>query len=255
MILNKRVKVNGVIAELGVKVDELTDKVEIDGKLIKKEDEKVYIMINKPTGYLSSVSDDRGRKTVVDLLNIKERVFPVGRLDYDTEGLLILTNDGEFTYKVTHPKFEITKTYVATLNKNLNKEDKEKLLDGVKIEDYTAIASVIEEINEEKKEVLITISQGKNRQVRKMFESVGYKVLKLKRISIGNLMLGSLKRGEWKKLSQKELDRIFSEKCKKNYWLSGKNRVVYKWWVKMGLWLKFWLKSLLNIKKSGGYYG
>ena len=217
MILNKRVKVNGVIAELGVKVDELTDRVEIDGKLIKKEDEKVYIMINKPTGYLSSVSDDRGRKTVVDLLNIKERVFPVGRLDYDTEGLLILTNDGEFTYKVTHPKFEITKTYVATLNKNLNKEDKEKLLDGVKIEDYTAIASVIEEINEEKKEVLITISQGKNRQVRKMFESVGYKVLKLKRISIGNLMLGSLKRGEWKKLSQKELDRIFSEKCKKNY--------------------------------------
>ena len=217
MILNKRVKVNGVIAELGVKVDELTDKVEIDGKLIKKEDEKVYIMINKPTGYLSSVSDDRGRKTVVDLLNIKERVFPVGRLDYDTEGLLILTNDGEFTYKVTHPKFEITKTYVATLNKNLNKEDKQKLLDGVTIEDYTAIASVIEEINEEKKEVLITISQGKNRQVRKMFESVGYKVLKLKRISIGNLMLGSLKRGEWKKLSQKELDRIFSEKCKKNY--------------------------------------
>ena len=217
MILNKRVKVNGVIAELGVKVDELTDKVEIDGKLIKKEDEKVYIMINKPTGYLSSVSDDRGRKTVVDLLNIKERVFPVGRLDYDTEGLLILTNDGEFTYKVTHPKFEITKTYVATLNKNLNKEDKQKLLDGVTIEDYTAIASVIEEINEEKKEVLITISQGKNRQVRKMFESVGYKVLKLKRISIGNLMLGSLKRGEWKKLSRKELDRIFSEKCKKNY--------------------------------------
>ncbi|MBE7029127.1 MAG: rRNA pseudouridine synthase [Ruminococcaceae bacterium] len=217
MILNKRVKVNGVIAELGVKVDELTDRVEIDGKLIKKEDEKVYIMINKPTGYLSSVSDDRGRKTVVDLLNIKERVFPVGRLDYDTEGLLILTNDGEFTYKVTHPKFEITKTYVATLNKNLIKEDKEKLLDGVKIEDYTAIASIIEEINEEKKEVLITISQGKNRQVRKMFESVGYKVLKLKRISIGNLMLGSLKRGEWKKLSQKELGRIFSEKCKKNY--------------------------------------
>ncbi|MBR4892383.1 MAG: rRNA pseudouridine synthase [Clostridia bacterium] len=217
MILNKRVKVNGVIAELGVKVDELTDRVEIDGKLIKKEDEKVYIMINKPTGYLSSVSDDRGRKTVVDLLNIKERVFPVGRLDYDTEGLLILTNDGEFTYKVTHPKFEITKTYVATLNKNLIKEDKQKLLDGVTIEDYIAIASVIEEINEEKKEVLITISQGKNRQVRKMFESVGYKVLKLKRISIGNLMLGSLKRGEWKKLSQKELDRIFSEKCKKNY--------------------------------------
>lgn len=208
LISQGRVKVNGIVATLGCSVDETTDIVEIDSKVISREENKVYIMLNKPTGYLSSVTDDRGRKTVVDLIDIKERIFPVGRLDYDTEGLLLLTNDGEFTYKITHPKFEITKTYVATLNKKVNSKDLECLLKGVKIEDYIAKAKEISLINEEKNEVLITISQGKNRQVRKMFEKIGYKVVTLKRISIGKLMLGTLKTGEWKTLSLKELDRL-----------------------------------------------
>lgn len=209
LIIQGRVKVNGTVATLGCKVDETCDVVEIDSKVISKEENKVYIMLNKPTGYLSSVTDDRGRKTVVDLVNIKERIFPVGRLDFDTEGLLILTNDGEFTYKITHPKFEITKTYIATLNKKVNPNDLEQFLQGVKIEDYIAKAKEVSLVNSEKNEVLITISQGKNRQVRKMFEKIGYKVITLKRISIGKLMLGTLKSGEFKTLSEKELDRLF----------------------------------------------
>lgn len=208
LILDGRVKVNGIVATLGCKVDEINDVIEIDSKVISKEENKVYIMLNKPTGYLSSVSDDRGRKTVVDLVDVKERIFPVGRLDFDTEGLLLLTNDGEFTYKITHPKFEITKTYIAKLDKNVNPEDLKKFLKGVKIEDYLALAKEVSLINEDKNEVLITISQGKNRQVRKMFEKIGYKVITLKRISIGKLMLGTLKKGEWKHLSKKELDRL-----------------------------------------------
>ena len=209
LITEGRVKVNGEVATLGYKVDELNDIVEIDSKIISKEENKIYIMLNKPTGYLSSVTDDRGRKTVIDLVNVKERVFPVGRLDYDTEGLLILTNDGEFTYKVTHPKFEITKTYLAKLDKKVNEKDLDAFLTGVKIEDYIAKANEVSLINEDKREVLITISQGKNRQVRKMFEKIGYKVIRLKRISIGKLMVGTLKCGEWKHLSKKELDKIF----------------------------------------------
>lgn len=209
LILDGRVKVNGIVATLGCKVDEINDVIEIDSKVISKEENKVYIMLNKPTGYLSSVSDDRGRKTVVDLVDVKERIFPVGRLDFDTEGLLILTNDGEFTYKITHPKFEITKTYLAKLDKKVNPNDLESFLSGIEIEDYVAKAKEVSLINEEKKEVLITISQGKNRQVRKMFEQIGYKVIHLKRISIGKLMLGTLKKGEWKNLSQNDLDKLF----------------------------------------------
>lgn len=205
-----RVTVNGVVATIGIKVDENSCDVRIDGNSIKKCETKIYIMLNKPTGYLSSVTDDRGRKTVIDLIdNVKERVFPVGRLDYDTEGLLILTNDGEFTYQVTHPKHQIRKTYLAAVDKNIDENDMENLLKGVKIDNYIAKANKIEIYDENKYEYLITISQGKNRQVRKMFEAVGTKVIKLKRICIGSLNLGALPRGKWKYLSFDEINRIF----------------------------------------------
>ena len=210
LINEGRVKVNGETATIGCKVDELSDKIEIDGEMISCRNEKIYIILNKPTGYLSSVTDDRGRKTVIDLIDIKERVFPVGRLDYDTEGLLILTNDGEFTYKVTHPKFEINKTYVATLDNLPKKEEINKFYNGIQVEDYIATAKEVQIINSDKKEVLITISQGKNRQVRKMFDALGYTVVKLKRISIGKLKLGNLKRGEWKKTDLNDLHKIFN---------------------------------------------
>ena len=204
------VTVNGKTAQIGDKVDENTCSVKIHNKLIKPQEKKVYIMLNKPTGYLSSVTDDRGRKTVVDLIPAsKERVFPVGRLDYDTEGLIILTNDGDFTYKITHPKHEIKKTYIATLSGIFTVENAEKLKNGIEIEDYVAVANEIKILKEKdkKSEVLITISQGKNRQVRKMFDKVGYPVLKLKRISIGNLKLGDIKTGEYKYLSKEELKK------------------------------------------------
>ena len=210
LINEGRVKVNGETATIGCKVDELSDKIEIDGEMISCRNEKIYIILNKPTGYLSSVTDDRGRKTVIDLIDIKERVFPVGRLDYDTEGLLILTNDGEFTYKVTHPKFEINKTYVATLDNLPKNEEINKFYNGIQVEDYIATAKEVQIINNDKKEVLITISQGKNRQVRKMFDALGYTVVKLKRISIGKLKLGNLKRGEWKKTDLNDLQKIFN---------------------------------------------
>ncbi len=209
LIVSGRVKVNGTVAEIGCKVDELKDIVEVDGKKITLNEKNVYILLNKPVGYLSSVTDDRGRKTVVELVGIKERIFPVGRLDYDTEGLLILTNDGDFTYKVTHPKFEINKTYIATLDKKAEWDKIKILNEGVEIEDYVGKANELSVINEEKNEVLITISQGKNRQVRKMFEKTGYTVKKLRRIRIGGLMLGNLPKGQWRELSKKEAEKIF----------------------------------------------
>lgn len=207
LILDGVVTVNGKTAQLGDKVDESSCVVRIHNKLIMPEKKKVYIMLNKPIGYLSSVTDDRGRKTVIELVSeVKERVVPVGRLDYDTEGLLILTNDGEFTYKVTHPKHQITKTYVARLDKVPSAKDLEELKNGVKIEDYIAKANDIKAIGEKKVE--ITISQGKNRQVRKMFDKIGCRVVKLKRISIGKLKLGNLKKGKWRYLSKEDLNLI-----------------------------------------------
>ncbi len=210
LILSGRVKVNGVIAALGCKVDELKDTVEVDGKKIALSERAVYILLNKPVGYLSSVTDDRGRKTVVELVGIKERIFPVGRLDYDTEGLLLLTNDGDFTYKVTHPKFEINKTYIATVDKKVEWDKIKILKDGVKIEDYIGKAKELSVVDEAENKVLITISQGKNRQVRKMFEKTGYTVKKLRRISIGGLKLEGLKKGQWRELSKKEAEKIFN---------------------------------------------
>jgi len=207
LILDGVVTVNGKKAQLGDKVDESSCVVRIHNKLIMPEKKKVYIMLNKPIGYLSSVTDDRGRKTVIELVSeVKERVVPVGRLDYDTEGLLILTNDGEFTYKVTHPKHQITKTYVARLDKVPSAKDLEELKNGVEIEDYIAKANDIKAIGEKKVE--ITISQGKNRQVRKMFDKIGCRVVKLKRISIGKLKLGNLKKGKWRYLSKEDLNLI-----------------------------------------------
>jgi len=211
LITSGRVRVNGLVAELGCKVDEQNDVVEVDGKRITLGEKHIYIMLNKPEGYLSSVTDDRGRKTVVELIGLKERIFPVGRLDYDTEGLLLLTNDGEFTYRVTHPKFEITKTYIATLDKRIMWDRIKVLLDGVEIEDYVGTANALHIINENKNQVMITISQGKNRQVRKMFEKTGYTVKKLQRISIGALRLANLKKGEWRELSKKEAEKIFEK--------------------------------------------
>ena len=209
LIVDGRVSVNGkVVTELGTKVT-FKDKVTFDGAVISLDEDKVYIAVNKPTGYLSAVSDDRGRKTVVDLVrdDFSERIYPVGRLDYDTEGLILLTNDGEFTYSVTHPKHNVNKTYEAVIRGKLTDDEIIKLCQGIDIGGFVTSPAFVDIVDETggKTIVQITIHEGKNRQVRKMFESVGHIVLKLKRIAVGSVKLGNLKSGKWRHLTDREI--------------------------------------------------
>ncbi len=207
------VKVNDQkVTELGTKVEIGADKVTVNGRDIKPEQKNFYIMLNKPTGYVSTVSDQFDRPTVLDLVgtDIKSRIFPVGRLDYDTSGLLLLTNDGDFTYKVTHPKFELEKTYIALLKGGITISGLNKLRRGVKIDDYTTSPARVEIIDAKDgyTKVKITIHEGKNRQVRKMFSSVGSNVVELERISIGTVELGNLPLGHWRHLTSHEISYL-----------------------------------------------
>lgn len=210
MIEEGRVRVNGeLITQPGTKVEIGADKVSLDGKEIKPEIKKYYIMLNKPEGYVSTVNDQFDRPTVIDLMKgeIKTRVFPVGRLDYDTRGLLLLTNDGDFTYKVTHPKFKMNKTYVVTVKGGITVKGLNALRNGVIIDDFKTSPAEVEMLSAEKGVTVlkITIHEGKNRQVRKMMEAVGCKVSELNRISIGNVELGNLPLGRWRYLTAHEI--------------------------------------------------
>lgn len=207
------VKVNDQkVTELGTKVEVGADKVTVNGKTIKPEQKNYYIMLNKPTGYVSTVTDQFDRPTVIDLVgnDINSRIFPVGRLDYDTSGLLLLTNDGDFTYKVTHPKFELEKTYIALLKGGITIAGLNKLRRGVKIDDFTTAPAKVEIIDAKDgyTQVKITIHEGKNRQVRKMFEAVGSKVAELQRISIGKVEIGNLPLGRWRHLTSHEISYL-----------------------------------------------
>jgi len=208
LILAGRVKVNGqVITQLGSKVTD-NDEVLVDGEKVVPVFKKVYILLNKPVGYITTVSDDFGRQTVMDLVNdeIHTRIFPVGRLDYDTEGLLIMTNDGDVTYALTHPKHNIDKTYIATLNNVPHPDDVDKLRRGVVIDGRRTMPANIDWL---KDNVLkITIHEGRNRQIRKMFEAVGYEVKHLKRISVGKIQLGNVPLGRWRHLTKAEIDYL-----------------------------------------------
>ncbi len=207
LILACRVKINGqVVTELGVKVND-KDIVEVDGKKISLEREKLYIMLNKPRGYVTTSKEQFGRPSVLDLLDVKQRVFAVGRLDMDSEGLLLLTNDGDFANKIIHPTKHISKTYEVVLKKEIADENIEKLKQGVDIGGYITRPSIVEKVDN--KNIIITIYEGKNRQVRKMCESVGNKVVNLKRIEIGSLKLGELKNGKYKYLTEQDLKKIF----------------------------------------------
>lgn len=213
LILQGKVKVNGeLITELGFKVDTDKDKVYIDGKLIKTVENKIYIKLNKPVGYVTTVKDQFDRKCVIDLVDIPERIYPVGRLDYDTSGLLLLTNDGDLSNRLMHPRYEVYKTYIAKVNGRLNSSDIGWLRHGIKIEDYTTAPALVDIIERDgtKTTVKISIYEGKNRQVRKMFAAVGKTVISLKRISFGNIELENLQAGEWKNLSKKEIEYLKS---------------------------------------------
>ena len=203
LIKQGQVKVNGkTITELGTKVIPNKDIVEYNGKKIELKKEYVYILLNKPIGYVTTVKDQFNRDSVLDLVKTNKRLVPVGRLDMYTSGALILTNDGDFVYKVTHPKHEIEKTYTVTIIGIVKKEEVEKLKKGVEIEDYiTKPAKVkILKIDEEKNQsrLEITIHEGKNRQVRKMCEAIGHKVLDVKDIPLG----------KWRYLNSKEVNKI-----------------------------------------------
>jgi len=214
LIAQGKIFVNGkIVTELGTKINPETDKVTYNGKIVENSSEEfVYILLNKPIGVVTTAKDQFGRESVLDLVKIKERIVPVGRLDMYTSGALILSNDGDFVYKLTHPKHEITKTYNVTVVGIITEEEVEALRNGVKIDDYkTRPAKVkILKIDNEKNisRLEIIIHEGKNRQVRKMCEAVGKKVLALHRSKIGDLSVKDLKLGTWRYLKKSEIQRF-----------------------------------------------
>jgi 23S rRNA pseudouridine2605 synthase len=214
LILEGRVTVNGRIATIGMKADLTRDHIKVNGKLLLRPEPKVYIMFNKPRDVVTSLYDPEGRLTVKDFLKgVKYRVFPVGRLDYDSEGLLLLTNDGDFAHAVLHPSKKIPKTYLVKVKGFLEENEIEKLRTGIKLADgITAPAKVQRGRKTENNSwIEITIYQGKKRQIRRMLESLGHPVLKLKRITINGIVLDRHKPGTYRYLSAAEINKIKTE--------------------------------------------
>ena len=218
-IAQGRVKVNNKVAELGRKIDPKKDEVLFNGKKILIQEELIYILLNKPIGYVTTAKDQFNRDSVLDLVKTNKRLVPVGRLDMYTSGALILTNDGDFVYKVTHPKHEIEKMYTVTIKGIVKQEEIEVLKKGVEIEDYITkpakvkILKTDEEKNQSRLE--ITIHEGKNRQVRKMCEAIGHKVLALHRSKIAGIGVKDIPLGKWRYLNYKEVKKILGENIEK----------------------------------------
>ena len=204
LIRTGRVQVNNKIVKLGDSADPEKDKIIVDGKelVIGK---KIYVLLNKPRGFVTTVSESHGMKTVLDIVKVNEKVFPVGRLDKNTEGLLLLTNDGDFAFKLTHPKFEVEKEYVVTLDNFLSDSVVNKIKKGVLIDNRPVQVS---KINVKEKEVVLVIHEGRKRIVRRLFEKLGFKVVKLVRTQVGKLSLGNLKQGKWCFLTEKEIESL-----------------------------------------------
>jgi 23S rRNA pseudouridine2605 synthase len=207
LILAGSVTVNGRrVVSLGSKIDPSKDKVFVDGKQVARSDKSVYIVLNKPKDCITTTDDEKGRRTVLDLVDVKARVFPVGRLDRNTTGVLLLTNDGELANRLMHPRYEVRKGYVVELDKSLTEDALGKLRTGVVIDGgRTAPAEVHIIPHSRRRRVGIIIHEGKNRQVRKMLEGLGYKVLKLHRVTDGPITVEGLARGEWRYLTKREI--------------------------------------------------
>ena len=208
LILAGRVTVDGkIITELGSKVDS-KQKIRVDGKILRFDTEKIYILLNKPRGYVSTAKDERGRKTVLDLLgkNFSERVYPVGRLDFNSEGLILLTNDGELTNLLIHPRFEVEKTYRAKISGDITEEKLDLLRAGIELDDGLTAPAKIYMI--EKNLVEITIHEGRNRQIRRMFAAIGYDIKRLRRIKFANLTLEGVGVGKFRNLTSKEVSKL-----------------------------------------------
>ena len=216
-IMQGRVKVNNkVVSELGTKIIPDKDIILFDDNEVKNKTKNVYILLNKPIGYVTTAKDQFNRDTVLDLVKVKESLVPVGRLDMYTSGALLLSNDGDFVYKITHPKHEIDKTYTVTLIGIATNEEVESLRQGVKIDDYVTKPAKVKilktDVEKNISRLEITIHEGKNRQVRKMCEAIGKKVKALHRSKIGNISVKDLKIGQWKYLNEKEVDYLLNNK-------------------------------------------
>ena len=213
LILEGKIRVNGIIVtELGTKINPSKDIVEYNNKVIEPEQRNVYILLNKPIGYVTTVKDQFNRPSVLDLVKVKERIVPVGRLDFYTSGALILSNDGDFVYKITHPKHEVNKTYNVTVKGIINDDEIEALRSGVKIDNYITKPAKVKILKTDKDKnisrIQITIHEGKNRQIRKMCEAIDKKVLALHRSKIGNIDVKDLKIGEWRYLTDAEISDL-----------------------------------------------
>ena len=211
LIEEGRVFVNGKKAKLGDKADPFKDIIKVDGEPIKPLKKKVYILLYKPIGYVTTKSDEKHRPTVMDLLVREEKkaLFPVGRLDINTEGLLIITNDGEFANLITNPKTKVEKTYLVKVRGIPDKKTVNRLLEGVIVEDRKLKAKKITLLGHKNNAWLkVVLTEGKKNQIRRMFEKVGHPVVKLKRIKIGDLEIGDLKPGEYRRLSVEEVNRL-----------------------------------------------
>lgn len=212
MITAGRVSVNGlVVKELGVKADSAKDVIRVNGNIIFAEKTNLYIALNKPAGYVTTLSDPQKRPTIVDLISdVTERVYPVGRLDYDSSGLLLLTNDGDFAQKIQHPRFQIPKVYRVKIQGRLSKEEFKKLNEGVSLPDgvFRPEQVRLEKTNERSIWLQLTLREGKNRVIRRGFEAMGRRVSRLQRQSIGSVNIGSLKEGSWRNLTAKEIGNL-----------------------------------------------
>ncbi len=213
LILEGRVFVNGKVATLGMKADMEKDYIKVDGKLVLKPEPKTYIALNKPKGFLTTLEDPEGRPTIRELLRgIRYRVYPVGRLDFYSEGLLILTNDGELAYRLIHPSYKVPKTYLVKVKGIIDEKDLNKLRQGIMLEDGMTAPAQIKRIRMPKTEknswLEITIHEGKKRQIRRMFERVRHPVLKLKRVRIDGIKLGNLPPGQWRYLDKEEIQKL-----------------------------------------------
>jgi 23S rRNA pseudouridine2605 synthase len=221
LIINGHVKVNGRVAQIGDSINPGRDAVHVRGKRIQsKPNKKIYIMLHKPRGYITTMSDEQGRKSVADLVrDVPVRVFPVGRLDKESEGLLLMTNDGDFANAVTHPSKHSMKTYRVTLKSKISDDDITKLTEGVMLDgEKTLPADISVVLNTPERSVIeMTIYEGKNRQIRRMCESLGLEVARLKRTKIGSLKLGMLKPGKYRDLTEKEIKQVMTSPKKKDF--------------------------------------
>lgn len=212
MILEGRITVNGAVIEvLGFKADPLKDHIKVDGKRVIKFEPKITLVLNKPRGYLSTVEDPGGRPTVMDLVKkVKGRIYPVGRLDFDAEGLLILTNDGDLSYRLSHPKFAIPRTYLVKISDIPDPKKLNRLKRGITLEDGRARAVYVVILHEGEKNswVRIVVTEGRNRLVKRMFAAIGHPVLKLKRVAFGPIQLGDLSAGQFRYLTSEEIEKL-----------------------------------------------